>query len=321
MRLIDLADGNALEDFERRGSGHGEGAVRAFHGAGAIVQGGDENFFHAEELETDADADDVGDGIQRTDFVKLHVFRRLAMDSALRDRDTLEDGERMLFDEVRKLAVLDQFPNLAVAATVRVVAMVVMMVFHLGAVTVIVLVAMRMGVFVRVRMFFMAVLVLMMFLAVLMLVPVPVFMRMRVTVLVLMGLMGMTMLVFMLMSGRVAVLMFMLVRVFVSMIVVVVMAAAAIVVMMFVTVLVVVRFVLIGRVGGPFMNPKLYAFDILPLLPVEMHVKVAEIELRELPFKGGRPNAEIDERTDGHVAADAGKTIEKENAHDEGRGW
>jgi hypothetical protein len=46
-----------------------------------------------------------------------------------------------------------------------------------------------------------------------------------------------------------------------------------------------------------------------------MHVKIADIELGKFPLQRRGFDAEIDESTDGHVAADAGGTIEIENFH------
>jgi len=63
------------------------------------------------------------------------------------------------------------------------------------------------------------------------------------------------------------------------------------------------------------VDAELHSFDLMPLRTVEVHVKIAEVELRELPFEGGRFHAEIDQRADGHVAADAGTAIEIEDFH------
>ena len=154
----------------------------------------------------------------------------------------------MLFDERRKLAGLDERANLAVAAPVGVMMLVMM---HLRAVVVVV----RVLVFV----------VMMTVLAVLMLVRVRVgFMRVLVSV---------------------GVLMF-----------VPVLVAAAVVVLVL---------VLLVGVRGAFVDAEFHALDVLPLLALEVHVKIAERELREFPFEGGRLHAKIDERANSHVAADA----------------
>jgi len=73
--------------------------------------------------------------------------------------------------------------------------------------------------------------------------------------------------------------------------------------------------VLVVRVRGAFVNAKFHALHLLPLLAVEVHVKIAEIELRELPLEGGRFHAKINKGADGHVAGDAGKAVEEEDFH------
>ena len=67
----------------------------------------------------------------------------------------------------------------------------------------------------------------------------------------------------------------------------------------------VLMFILLVRVRRAFVDAKLHALEMVSLRPLEVHVKVAEIELRQLPFERGRFHAEIDERADRHVAADA----------------
>jgi hypothetical protein len=106
--------------------------------------------------------------------------------------------------------------------------------------------------------------------------------------------------------GRVVMLL-VLVAVRVSMVVIVLVAAA---------VLVLVRgLILRVRVGRAFVDAKFHALDLLPLLAGEVHVEVAEVELRQLPFERGRFHTEIDQRADGHVAADPGEAIEEESFH------
>ena len=84
---------------------------------------------------------------------------------------------------------------------------------------------------------------------------------------------------------------------------------------MMVALAVLVMFVLLVRVGGPFVNAKLHAFDLLPLFALEVHVEIAEIELRELPFESGGFDAEINEGAHGHITGDAGKAVEEEDFH------
>jgi hypothetical protein len=81
------------------------------------------------------------------------------------------------------------------------------------------------------------------------------------------------------------------------------------VMMMFVFVLV-MPFALTLFMRGTLVDAELHSFDLVSLRTVEVHVEIAEIELRQLPFERGRFHAEIDQRADGHVAADAGTAIE-----------
>ena len=80
-------------------------------------------------------------------------------------------------------------------------------------------------------------------------------------------------------------------------------------------VVVVAVLVLVVGVGRAFVNTEFHAFHLLPLLAVEVHVEIAEVELGEFPLEGGWFHAEIDEGADGHVTGDAGKAIEEEDFH------
>ena len=57
------------------------------------------------------------------------------------------------------------------------------------------------------------------------------------------------------------------------------------------------------------VNAEFDSFNGFALLALEMHVVVAQFELGEFPLQGGRFDAEIAQCADGHVAADAGKTL------------
>jgi hypothetical protein len=58
-------------------------------------------------------------------------------------------------------------------------------------------------------------------------------------------------------------------------------------------------------VGGPFVDAEFHPFDGVAFLPFEVHVKIANLQLGEFPFKGGWLDAEVTKSADGHVAADA----------------
>jgi hypothetical protein len=96
----------------------------------------------------------------------------------------------------------------------------------------------------------------------------------------------------------------------------------AVLVLVMVVALVPFLFILVVGVGGALVDAKFHAFQMVPLLALEVHVEVAEFELGELPLEGGGFHAEIDEGADGHVAGDAGKAIEEEDFHGNGaEGW
>jgi hypothetical protein len=82
--------------------------------------------------------------------------------------------------------------------------------------------------------------------------------------------------------------------------------------LMMVTLLVLI---LIMPMDCPFMDGEVDPFHIQPLLPLEVHVKIADIHFRQLPFEGGRFDAEVAQSADRHVAADAGETIKIEDFH------
>jgi hypothetical protein len=201
--------------------------------------------------------------------------------------------------------VLDQFADVFVAAVLVPVLMAVfvMVVFHLAPVVVIVLrVGMRV-MFVPVFVFVVMMLVLARMLMA--------FVVMMVAVLLFLFIVVMMMLVRV--SVFVAVLMVMLVITFMTMLM---FMMSVLVVMVSLAMLVVL--VLVVRVGGAFVDAKLHSLDFLPLFAVKVHVEIAEIELRKLPFESGRFDAEVNEGAHSHIAGDAGKTVEEEDFHGNG---
>ena len=306
MRFIDLADGNALQDLQCGRGGDGENAMGAVNRPVAVVQAGNQHLVHSKSLNADTGADDIRDGIERPDFMELDVFGRLAVNFALGDRDALENGQRALLHELRQLAVLDQFADLAMAAAVRMrVAMPVLLMMvsvHLAAMIVVMFVRVWMGV---------------------RLVGMPVFVRMLLSG-TFVGV-GVSVLVFvavrMGMRGR----FFRAMRVLVGMLVRMGMGVrmGVLVVMMMPVPMIMsaigavfMGFILVVRVGRAFVDAEFHALHGLAFLPLEVHVEIANVELGKLPFQRGGFDAEIDERADRHIAADAGETIEEENFHE-----
>ena len=68
-------------------------------------------------------------------------------------------------------------------------------------------------------------------------------------------------------------------------------------------------------VGRTFMDAEMNAFDLLPLRAIEVHVKIADLELGKLPFQSGRFDTKITQSADHHVAADAREAVEIKNFH------
>jgi hypothetical protein len=58
-------------------------------------------------------------------------------------------------------------------------------------------------------------------------------------------------------------------------------------------------------VDGTSVNAEFHAFHLLALGAFEVHVKIAQFELRKLPFECGWLDAQITEGADRHIAADA----------------
>ena len=81
-----------------------------------------------------------------------------------------------------------------------------------------------------------------------------------------------------------------------------------------------VQSVLAMGMHRPGMDAKMDSLHTLPMLPIEVHVEVSDIELGEFPFQSRRFDAEIAQRADGHIAADAGGTVEEQDTHGKKRG-
>ena len=63
------------------------------------------------------------------------------------------------------------------------------------------------------------------------------------------------------------------------------------------------------------MDAEVDSLHTLPMLPFEVHVEVADIEFGEFPLQCRRFDAEVAECADGHIAADAGGTVEEKDTH------
>jgi hypothetical protein len=230
--------------------------------------------------------------------MEFHVRGGLAVDLPFRFADAREDAERMLLHERGEFAVFDQLTNLTMAPAVGVLRFVMMMMMFvdLAAVVVVVrignIVVFMMGMPVSMLMLVLVLVLMLVLVLVLMLVLVLVLMlvlvRMPVLVLVRMPVLVLVFVrrpVRMLVFVRMPVLMRVFMRVFAR-----------------VSLLLDSRFILLVGVRRTFMDAKLHTLDALPLGALEVHVKVADLELRKFPFQRRRLHAEIDEGADRHVA-------------------
>jgi hypothetical protein len=73
--------------------------------------------------------------------------------------------------------------------------------------------------------------------------------------------------------------------------------------------------ILIVGMGGAFMDGKLHPLDILPHLALPMGVEIADLEFAQFPLEGGGFHPQVAQGADGHIATDAGETIEIEHTH------
>lgn len=73
--------------------------------------------------------------------------------------------------------------------------------------------------------------------------------------------------------------------------------------------------ILVMGMGRALMDAEFHPFDPLTLLPLKMHVEIADLELRKFPFESGGAHSEIGECADRHVAADPRDAIEIKDFH------
>jgi hypothetical protein len=76
--------------------------------------------------------------------------------------------------------------------------------------------------------------------------------------------------------------------------------------------------VLLVRMDRACVDAEFRALHLLPFGTVEVHVKIADIELGKLPFECRGLYAQVAQRADRHVAADAREAIEEEDLHRKG---
>ena len=63
------------------------------------------------------------------------------------------------------------------------------------------------------------------------------------------------------------------------------------------------------------VNGKPHPLDVLPFSPLKVHVEIADLQLAQLPFEGGRLHPQVAQRAYHHIAGDAGEAVEEQGFH------
>ena len=85
--------------------------MAAAEGAGSLGQGAEGNGINSEHDERPAGAENVHNGVDRADFMKMHVVSVAAVDFAFGVRQAVEDFMCQLFRRVRHRGVVDDLCN------------------------------------------------------------------------------------------------------------------------------------------------------------------------------------------------------------------
>jgi hypothetical protein len=93
--------------------------VRGARHAGAVRNCGRIQLVDVEHLECARRSDDVDDGIERADFVEVHLLRRSTVDAPLSSGQRLERGQRTLPHSLGQAGLLDHRGDVAVRADHR----------------------------------------------------------------------------------------------------------------------------------------------------------------------------------------------------------
>ena len=125
MRLAALGYGNApsTQNLQSGWGGNGESSVGTIDPTAPFNDRAGEKARLAQHFQSDAGADDIDDGINRADFVKMDLLRWLAMNFPFCHRDPLEDRHGLLLDPIGKRAAADQFFDLRESPPMRVLFM------------------------------------------------------------------------------------------------------------------------------------------------------------------------------------------------------
>ena len=101
----------AHEEAERRRCGNGEKTVSRRHHASPLGDGTGVDLVDVERFEGGAHADDVDDGVDRTDLVELDVVGLDAVQLALDGGESSEDGQRPLRDAGVEIATAQELED------------------------------------------------------------------------------------------------------------------------------------------------------------------------------------------------------------------
>ena len=109
-------------------------SVGAADKAGSFHHRGGEQAGFSKKFQSHAGTDDIHDGIDGTDFMKMNILRLLSMHSAFRHGDAVENGDGFLFNPFGEAACKNQLfdGGIIPAMLVIVIIIVVMMAFLVG---------------------------------------------------------------------------------------------------------------------------------------------------------------------------------------------
>src|SRR5882757_7780612 len=100
-----------LQQFRGCGSRHGQNAVRHFRGAAADVQGRAGELLDAKGFKSDAGADDVHDGVDRANFVKMNFFDGHVVNGGFSLAEFAKNCGGLLANSRRELRFLQNVEN------------------------------------------------------------------------------------------------------------------------------------------------------------------------------------------------------------------
>jgi hypothetical protein len=116
--FIDLTEGDTLQERQCRRCGEGEGAVGAVNVTRSLDERSAGDLVEPQEFKSGACADDVSDGILRSDLVEADGFRGHPVDDSFRNGNALENSQRSLLYLGGETALGQESPDLCMIASV-----------------------------------------------------------------------------------------------------------------------------------------------------------------------------------------------------------